>query len=94
MAIETAQDAIGTLCALKGYPGIVLKIKHVHQDIEDPEGQSDLRPHWGVQKAPAACVCEVVAGSAPPEWGEPCTPFGHYRFHAKDLILEGEARCP
>jgi len=91
VAIETAQDAIGTLCSLKGFPGVVLKIKHIHGDYTSSDW-SDARCCWGTPPSqPAACVVEVVAGSPPSEWPEPCTPFGHYRFRAKDLILEGEA---
>lgn len=91
MAIETWQDAIGTLATVKGYPDVVLRIKHVHQDVVDPEGQTDLRSSYGgTLRAPAACVCEIVRGAPPAQWGEPVTPFGHYRVAAKDLILEGE----
>lgn len=92
MAIETAQDAIGVRCVVKGYPNVVLRIKHVHQDLTSEEGYDDLRPSWASSKAPAACVCEVVSGTPPEEWGEPVTPFGHYRVAAKDLCLEGEPR--
>jgi hypothetical protein len=88
VAIETAEDAIGTRCIVKGYPNVVLRIKHVHQDLDDERSYSDVRSSWwGTDMAPAACVCEIVFGSAPPEWGEPCTPYGHYRVAAWDLIL-------
>jgi len=90
MAIETAQDAIGLRCTVKGYPDVVLRIKHVHQTLDDPGGYDDIRPSWCAPKVPAACVCEVVSGAVPSEWGEPVTPFGHYRVAAKDLVLEGE----
>ena len=91
MAIETAQDAINLRCKVKGFPGVVLRIKHVHQDLTSEEGCDDIRPSWAAAKAPAACVCEVVYGTVPPEW-EPCTPYGHYRVAAKDLILLLEAK--
>ncbi len=91
MAINTWQDAIGTYATVRGYPGVVLQIKHIHGDVmsndwilhrwNDPNGT------WG---QPATCVCEIVEGGAPEAWGEPCTPFGHYRVAAVDLILEGE----
>lgn len=90
MAINTWQDAIGTYATVRGYPDIVLQIKHIHQDIVNPDGQSDLRPCYGPLQVPAACVCEVVKGSPPEAWGEPCTPYGHYRVAAVDLVLEGE----
>ena len=90
MAIETWQDAIGTLAVLKGYPNVVLRIKHIHQDVLDPRGQDDIRGSWDPPKAPAACVCEVVEGTPPKAWGEPCTPYGHYRVAAKDLVLVGD----
>jgi len=93
MAIETAQDAIGVRCVVKGYPNVVLRIKHVHQDLNHERSYSDVRSSWwGTDMAPAACVCEVVSGTPPEEWGEPVTPFGHYRVAAKDLCLEGEPR--
>lgn len=90
MAIETAQDAIGLRCVMKGYPGIVLRIKHVHQDLTSEEGCDDMRPSWANAMAPAACVCEVVSGTPPEAWGEPITPFGHFRVAAKDLYFEGD----
>ena len=89
--LETWQDAIGTLATVKGYPDVVLRIKHIHGDWNSDEWDlSDLRCNWYPPKAPAACVCEVVKGSPPESW-ETCTPYGHYRVAAKDLILEGEA---
>lgn len=93
MAIETWQDAIGTRCVVKGYPNVVLRIKQVHGDINAPQMWDDLRPSWSRgPMVPAMCVCEVVSGTPPASWGEPVTPFGHYRVAAKDLILEGEPR--
>lgn len=89
MAIETWQDAIGVRCTVKGYPNVVLRIKHIHVDLDEPQAYDDLRPSWSIAK-PASCVCEVVSGTPPQSWGEPCTPFGHYRVAAKDLVLEGE----
>ena len=90
MAINTWQDAIGTYATVRGYPDVVLRIKHIHQDIVDPRGMTDLRSAYGSVRAPAACVCEVFSGTPPEAWGEPCTPYGHYRVAAFDLILEGE----
>lgn len=91
MAIETWQDAIGTLTTVRGFPDVVLRIKHIHADVFSGEAV-DLHCGWyGPPKQPAACVCEVVEGSPPVSW-ETCSPFGHYRFAAKDLCLEGEAR--
>jgi hypothetical protein len=90
VAIETWQEAIGTLATVRGYPKILLRIKHIHQDIADPNGYSDLRPAYGgTMRAPAACVCELVSGNPPQSW-ETCTPYGHYRVSAFDLVLEGE----
>jgi len=90
VVIETWQDAIGVRCVVKGYPNIVLRIKHIHVDFDKPQAYDDLRPGWGgATPKPASCVCEVVYGTPPESW-EPCTPYGHYRVVAKDLILEGE----
>ncbi len=94
MAIETWQDAIGTLATVKGYPDVVLRIKHIHVDANNPASREIVHAcrWWYNHNKPAACVCEVVSGTPPASWGEPVTPFGHYRVAAKDLCLEGEAR--
>ena len=89
MAIRTWEDAIGTLATVRGYPEIILRIKHVHQDIVEAQGMTDLRSAYGSVRAPAACVCEVVSGNPPESW-ETCTPYGHYRVPAFDLELEEE----
>jgi len=90
VAVETWQDAIGMRCVVKGYPDVVLRIKHIHGDINAPQMWDDLRPSWGRgPTVPAVCICEVVSGTPPGSW-ETCTPFGHYRVAAKDLVLEGE----
>jgi hypothetical protein len=90
VAIETWQDAIGTLATVKGYPDVVLRIKHIHVDGNAPQywDDDDIRPSRP-RPQPAACVCEVVEGTPPQSW-KPCTPYGHYRVAAKDLVLEGE----
>lgn len=91
MAIETWQDAIGTIATVKGFPDVVLRIKHIHADLETGFDDDDLRPFWGKPLPRASCVCEVVSGTPPQSW-ETCTPFGHYRVTAWDLVLEGEDR--
>lgn len=89
--IETWQDAIGTLATVKGYPNVVLRIKHVHADLNKTHEMDDIRPAIFAPPKPAAVVCEIVDGTPPESW-EPCTPFGHYRVAAEDLCLEGESR--
>ena len=89
MAIEIWQDAIGRRATLKGYPNVVLEVRHIHADFDKPQTFDDMRPSCG-QRVPAACVCKVAWGTPPESW-EPCTPYGHYRVAAKDLIFEGES---
>ena len=90
MAIETWQDAINTLATVKGYPDVVLRIKHIHVDLNETQTYDDIRPSIFANPKPAVCICKVVEGSPPQSW-EPCTPYGHYRVAAKDLIFEGES---
>lgn len=87
--IETWQDVINQIVTVKGFPDVKLRIKHVHGDLNAPQMWDDLRPAYG-RPTPAVCVCEVVEGEPPRSW-VPCTPWGHYRVAAKDLVFEGEA---
>ena len=92
VAIETWRDALGTLAKIKGYPDVTLRIKHIHGDVTSDQWIiDDMRCGYNPTRGqPATCVCELVSGTPPAAWGEPCTPFGHYRIAAKDLLLEGE----
>lgn len=92
MAIETERDVIGTLATVRGFPDVILRVKHVHMDFEAwASAESDIRCCYSRPRAPATCICEVVSGTPPSTW-EVCSPFGHYRVAAKDLCLEGEPR--
>ena len=86
MKIERGEDP-GLVC-VKGYAGIVLRVREFQPDLTDelPNNNlwTDLRPSWGHTNNSLAAICEVFVGEAPDHW-ETCNPYGHFRVNVENL---------
>lgn len=85
MIVDTWQDAIDKNVSVRGYPGIVLKVRHIHGNLQELYDTKDFRYGWGPPPRMADCVCELVAGNPPANW-ERVLPWGdYYRVPAKEI---------